>query len=550
MSVVMAAQASGPNARVRVAGDCLLAENATEAVFYLAATTSFYDLDPTLACEEVLNKAMALGYEELLHQHRGAFRKQYDTTRLEVICPDTQEPLNVRMEKYREGETDPALEAMFFNFGRYLLISSSQPDSQPANLQGIWNPQMAPPWDSNYTNNINLQMNYWASEAVGLGDLHRPVFDLAKRMLPAGRRAAREYYGCKGFVFHHNTDIFGDCAISSVQSAFSWVVGTIWILMDYWEHYAFTQDRAFLKEELLPLLLEAIEFYRDFLVENADGYLITGFSQSPENACIDIRTNQRSMTTDAAAMDSQLLRDLFTITQKAMADANVSNSELENYLDMALQKLPPMKIGSKGQLLEWGEENIELTPYQGHKSHLYAAYPSNQINFETPELVEAVRTSLLLRTNPNRKPGGWPAAWTAALYARLEDPELAYLNYRGVLEQTHTNLFTGHGDVFQIDANLGALAAMTEMLFQSHSGVLHPLPACPKQWPEGSLLGLRARGGYSVDMWWKDCRLIRLVVSSQCGGDLKLRLPTGLTALHMNPGETYTWECATKEDIV
>jgi alpha-L-fucosidase 2 len=542
IAAVLSAQAFGKDAAVKVSGDCVVVERATEAIFYIAATTSFYDADPLLTCGNTLDKAMEFGYENLVKSHQEAYRAQYTAMKVTISSNgDRTDTTDRRLKHYREGGSDPDLEALFFNYGRYLLISSSQPDSQPANLQGIWNGQIVPPWDSNYTNNINLQMNYWAVEATGLGQLHQPFFDLVKRMLPAGRRAAQEYYGCRGFVFHHNTDLYGDCAVSSLQS-YPWTVGSIWLLMHLWDHYDFNRDLAFLKAEVLPLYLEAVTFFQDFLVEDQDGRLITGFSQSPENACVDHRTGQRSMTSDAPAMDSQLLRDLFTVTRKAMHLTGMSDPDLEQYLDEAVKKLPATKIGSKGQLLEWDVENEELSPDHRHKSHLYAAYPSEQITWNTPELMEAVRTSLRLRTSPNRKPDGWTAAWTSALYARLKEASEAHSNYRGVLEGTHPNLFTGFGQVFQIDANLGAAAAFVEMLLQSHAGVIQPLPACPAEWPEGSVKGMRARGGFLVDMDWKDGALMKLTITSPHGGELSVVLPGGDKKITMLPGDTFAWE--------
>ena len=531
-AVMMTAVAEGARARVYTLGDNLMVEDADAVTFYIACTTTFHTPDPILQCDNTLEDAMAAPYEELKNGFLQDYQSYYGRVSLflgkaaDTAALDTDR----RVALAAEGKTDPSLDALFINYARYLLICSSQPGSQPANLQGIWNRSLTPPWDCNFTGNINLQMNYWPVEVYNLPELHQPLFDFMERIRKSGRRTARELYGCRGFVAHHNTSVYADTAPSSLWS-FIWPFAHVWMAMDLWYYYEYTLDTGFLRDRVYPLFREACLFFQDFLIEDENGFLISSFSQSPENPYVHPASGQASQSNANPAMDRELLRDLFTVTLDALERCQIHDPEIESYARAALQKIRPLETGSKGQLLEWDGEYEECVPHNGHKSHLYGFFPSDQISLEqTPRLADAVRVSMQLREAPaSRDTGGWPEAWSCAVYARLLDSEKAYEKFSHCLRHTHPNLFSGNpkGDIFQIDANCGASGAAAELLLQSHGGVVRPLPALPKEWKTGSVKGLCARGAFVLDYAWKDGKITDLTVLSKKGAPLCLRLAEG-----------------------
>lgn len=531
-AVMMTAVAEGERAKVYTLGDNLMVENADAVTFYIACTTTFYTPDPVLQCDNTLEDAMAVPYEKLKNKFIQDYQAYYGRVCLclgeaaDTAALDTDQ----RVALASEGKKDPSLDALFINYARYLLICSSQPGTQPANLQGIWNHSLIPPWDCNFTGNINLQMNYWPAEVFNLPEVHRPLFDFMERIRKSGRRTARELYGCRGFVAHHNTNVYADTAPSSLWS-FIWPFAHVWMAMDLWYYYEYTLDESFLRDRIYPLFREACLFFRDFLKEDENGYLISSFSQSPENPYVHSASGQASQSNVNPAMDRELLRDLFTVTLTALERCKIDDPETEEYARVSLKKLRPLEIGRKGQLLEWDEEYEECVPHNGHKSHLYGFFPGDQITLkQTPELAKAVAVSMRLREAPASKDtGGWPEAWSCAIYARLLDGEKAYEKFSDCLRHTHANLFSGNpkGDIFQLDANCGASGAAAEMLLQSHGGVVYPLPALPENWNTGSVKGICARGGFVLDYTWNGGSIASLTVLSKKGAPLSLQMAAG-----------------------
>lgn len=518
---------------LQVNGDTLVVESADEFTLYVAMATSFngFEHNPYLEgkdekklCANTLGALKGSSYEQIYQRHCQDYQELFHRTQLELGPAIYQDlPTDVWLEQVKNGMLDPALVCLYFDYGRYLLISSSRPGTQPANLQGIWNNHVRPPWSRNYTTNINVEMNYWAAEVCNLAECHEPLFTMIEELAVSGAKTAEIECGCRGWTANHNVDIWRHSTPVGGSARYAyWPMAAPWLVRHLWEHYLFGGDEDFLAEQAYPLIKSAALFCLDWLVEDENGRLVTCPSTSPENDFITISGEQASVAA-GSTMDMSLCYDVFTNCIEAAKILNVDR-EFGRNLAFARELLLPLRIGNKGQLQEWWEDFAEAEPGHRHVSHLYGLYPGNQIIRQRhPHLAEACNNTLRLRIDHGGGHTGWSCAWLINLFARLADGESAYDYVSTLLRRsTYSNLFDAHPP-FQIDGNFGGIAGIAEMLLQSHASFIELLPALPEAWPEGSFTGLRARGGFTVDVAWRRSEFASGRIYSTLGNECRIQ---------------------------
>ena len=547
--------------RIHATPDAVTVTGADEIVALVAVGTGYRGYAETPAGPDdglaprvtaVLDAGAATPFARLREDHVADHRRLFRTAALTLATAAARaaQPSDARVAAARAGADDPGLAALLFAYGRYLLIASSRHGTEPATLQGVWNPDPAPPWHSEWTTNINLQMNYWPAEATGLAACHEPLFDLVADLAHTGAQTARAYYGARGWAVHHNVDLWRSANPVAGEPAWAnWPMAGPWLCAHLWDHYTFAGDRAFLAERAYPLLRGAAEFLLDLLTDDGAGALVTCPSTSPEHR-FRLPDGMLAAVSAGSTMDHWLTAELFQNTAAAARELGV-DADFAQTLDAARARLRAPKTGADGRLLEWWEDLPEEDPGHRHLSHLYGLYPGSAIDpLRDPALTEAARRALARRLDHGGGGTGWSLAWIAALAARLGDARLAGDSVRNLAAgSVAPNLLGLHPpDLFQIDANFGATAAIAEMLVQSHNGLLRLLPALPASWPSGRLRGIRARGGVVVDVAWEQGRLVEAALRLPAAARWTVLLPAATPDLAVTDSDGGSVEAVAERD--
>ncbi|GAA0878182.1 glycoside hydrolase family 95 protein [Algoriphagus jejuensis] len=538
--------AQNQNGEIRATANGLQVNGAKEIHLKLVAETSYYEKDFEKKAEATLDEIAFASWGQLRQAHEREYQAWFDRVSLSLGAsqPDNT-PTDQRIQNAKAGQADLHLEKLLFDFGRYLLISSSRPGTNPANLQGLWNQHIAAPWNADYHLNINLQMNYWPAEVTNLSELHGPLFDFTDGLIENGKKPASENFNMKGAMLPHATDLW-KVPFLRARTAFwgSWMGAGAWLGRHYWEHYLFTQDREFLEKRALPAVEQIAQFYSDWLiVDPRDGTLVSAPSTSPENQFIDEKGIQAASTM-GTAMDQQMIADIFEIYLKSNELLGKRSSSTDKIQSQLAQLRPGVQLGSDGRILEWDREYEEPEKGHRHMSHLYAFHPGAAITQEdTPEHFEAVKKTLDFRLANGGAGTGWSRAWLINFSARLMDGEMAHDNIKKLLATgLYNNLFDAHPP-FQIDGNFGYTAGVAEMLLQSHEdGIIRVLPALPKAWPSGQVTGLKARGGFTLDFTWANGEVKTVKIKSEKGKKVILFADGSEIDLQLKAGESIEME--------